>query len=298
MRTRTLLLTLLLTLSAPLLATPVFAQADLDLKWDLQVSAERIHQTFDNGDADLDTLTFTPAMTLGDFSLTATVPWQHIDGTYFVNTVYPALVNACAWLNSLSNLRKLSLIRQGKLTLEQVQYCNGNAGVESATLDDSVEGAGDIELFANYFLPPLSGYASASLGLGYKFDNGDWETGLGSGTRDLFTEAALLLQGERLHLLLTLAYDRIEANATGLDLNDYGYGSIDAGWQCLDTLTLGLEYHYQQAITDLIGDLDYFTGYGDLQLGKRWTMRLFVTDYRGAEGYPEEEIGARLSWQF
>lgn len=294
MSARTLLPGLLLSPTSLLFTTHLCAQPE----WDLQLSAERLHQSFADGDADLDTVTFTPSVSVGDFSLTATVPWQHIDGTYFVNTVYPALVNACSYLNSLSNLTKLRLIRQGRLTLEQVQYCNQNAGVETSTLDDSVAGAGDIELLASYFLPPLSENASTSMGLGYKFDNGDVDKGLGSGTRDVFTEAALLLQGERLHLLLTLGYDWVQSDASGLDLQDYGYASLDAGWQLFEPFTLGVEYHYQQAVTELLSDLDYVTGYGNLTLGDHVSVRLSATDYRNADGYPDKEIGASLAWQF
>lgn len=294
MSARTLLSGLLLSLTSILFTTHLCAQPE----WDLQLSAERLHQSFADGDADLDTVTFTPSVSVGNFSLTATVPWQHIDGTYFVNTVYPALVNACSYLNSLSNLTKLRLIRQGRLTLEQVQYCNQNAGVETSTLNDSVEGAGDIELLASYFLPPLSEHASTSVGLGYKFDNGDVDEGLGSGTRDVFAETALLLQGERLHLLLTLGYDWVQSDDSGLDLQDYGYAALDTGWRLFEPFILGIEYHYQQAVTDLVGDLDYLTGYGELALGEHWRARLSVTDYRNADGYPEEEIGGSLAWQF
>ncbi|HEX4937571.1 MAG TPA: hypothetical protein VFX11_02790 [Candidatus Kapabacteria bacterium] len=267
--------------------------------WDLLLSAEHIHQEFDTSDADLDTLTFSPAVSLGSFSLSASLPWQKVSGVFFLDIARPNVASLCSLVQGLTPLQKLRLVRNGTLTLAQLQYCNQYSGeVTSIEEKDSATGAGDIELFASYYLPPLTDTTSASLGLGYKHDNGDADSGLGTGTRDLFAETALQLQPGPLRLLLTLGHNWLQHNDTGLALNDYGYGSLDAGVLLLQRLTLGIEYHYQQAGTDVTEDLDYLVWYGELDLPAGWGGRLFLTDYLDADNLPREEFGGSLSWHF
>ena len=267
--------------------------------WDMLLSAEHIHQEFDASDADLDTLTFAPTVSLGSFSLSASVPWQKVSGVFFLDVAHPNVASLCSLVQGLTPLQKLRLVRDGTLTLAQLQYCNQYSGeVTTIEEEDSATGAGDIELFASYYLPPLADMASASLGLGYKHDNGDADSGLGTGTRDLYAETALLVQTGPLRLLLTLGYDWLQHNDTGLALNDYGYGSLDASVLLLQALTLGVEYHFQQASTDVTDDLDYLVWYGELDLPAGWGGRLFLTDYLDADNLPREEFGGSLSWHF
>lgn len=285
-----LIIATLISISDPLYAeTPV---------WDLLLSAEHIHQEFESSDADLDTFIFAPAVSLGSFSLSASLPWQKVSGVFFLDVARPNVASLCSLLQGLTPLQKLRLVRAGTVTPEQVQYCNNFSGDINAIVEDSATGAGDIELFASYYLPPLTDLASASLGLGYKHDNGDVNSGLGTGTRDLYAETALLVQTGPVRVLLTLGYDWLQHNDTGLALNDYGYGSLDAGILLLEQLTLGIEYHYQQASTDIIDDLDYLVWYGELDLPAGWSGRLFLTNYLNADNLPREEFGGSLLWQF
>lgn len=285
-----LIIATLISISDPLHAeTPV---------WDLLLSAEHIHQEFESSDADLDIFTFAPAVSLGSFSLSASLPWQKVSGVFFLDVARPNVASLCSLLQGLTPMQKLRLARDGTVTLAQVQYCNNFSGDINAIVEDSATGAGDIELFASYYLPPLMNLAGASLGLGYKHDNGDVNSGLGTGTRDLYAETALLVQTGPVRVLLTLGYDWLQHNDTGLALNDYGYGSLDTGVLLLQQLTLGIEYHYQQASTDVIDDLDYLVWYGELDLPAGWSGRLFLTNYLNADNLPREEFGGSLLWQF
>lgn len=275
---------------------PAFADTD----WNLALEAERIHQSFGDGDADIDTVTLSPSLHVGNWSLVATIPWQHIDGSYFVNNAYPNLEYICSAINGLTPAQKLLLIYRGSLTTDQVQYCSNTGGIESLTLEDSVEGFNDIELFANYYLPVFNDQITGTAGIGYKHDNGDVDLGLGTGTRDLLVETSWLFDVAPVSMLLTLGYEHIlqDNTAIDVDINDYAYASLDGRWQLLDLAAIGVEYHYQQASADVLDDLDYLVYYLNLGRGSGWGARLFMTDYQNAKGYPDDEIGGSLSYTF
>lgn len=269
-----------------------------DVEWDFTVEAERVEQSFDDGDSTIDTVTLAPALHVGDWSFSLSAPWQQVDGSYFVNNAYPNLEYLCSQINGLTALQKWLLYQNGTLTPQQIQYCNQTGGVESVTLQDEVDGWNDIEVFASYFLPLPSDAFSAALGVGYKHDNGDAEAGLGTGTRDLFAEANGWWRAGAVVIGLTLGYEHLLENSTSIELNDYGYTSLDARWQVRDWVAPGVEYHYQQANADVLDDLDYFTYYVRVGRSSGLGARLFITDYRDATGYPEEEFGGSLSYSF
>ena len=269
-----------------------------EVEWDFTVEAERVEQSFEDGDSTIDTFTLAPALHVGDWSFSLSAPWQQVDGSYFVNNAYPNLEYVCSQINSLTALQKWLLYQNGTLTPQQIQYCNQTGGVESVTLQDSVDGWNDIEIFASYFLPLFSDVFSAAVGLGYKHDNGDAEAGLGTGTRDLFAEANGWWHLGKVVIGLTLGYEHLLENSTSIALEDYGYTSLDARWQLHELVAPGVEYHYQQANADVLDDLDYFTYYVRVGRSSGLGARLFITDYRDATGYPEEEFGGSLSYSF
>ena len=264
----------------------------------LQIEAKRVHQSFDAGDSDIDTVTLSPSVSIGYWTLSASASWQHVDGEYFIDNRYPNLAYACNRVNSLSPAAQQFLINRGRLTQQQVQYCADTGGVESATLEDSIQGWNDIEVFANYYLSPLNDYVSGTLGIGYKHDNADYNEGLGTGTRDIFIESGWLLAKGPVSVLATIGYEFILNNETANDLNDYGYVSADARWQFHEVIAAGVEYHYLQASADVLDDLDYAVAYLQLGDGNGWLARLSYTDYLDRTGYPESEYGASLSYLF
>jgi len=267
-------------------------------EWQMTVDAEHIEQSFEDGDATLDTITLAPALHLQDWSFYLTIPWQKIDGTVFINNAYPNLAYICGQINSLTPMQILYLIRHDKLTLQQVQYCDSTGGMVSEELQDQATGLSDLELFASYYLPQFSNSLSGTAGLGYKHDNGDAEKGLGTGTRNLYAETSWLLQGNTVGLILTLGYEHLLKNDTDIDYQDYGYGSAELYWRPVEIVTLGAEYHYQQAVADVLDDFDYQVLYLAFGPGSGFGARLFTTIYPDETGYPDKEVGANISYTF
>ena len=263
-----------------------------------RIEAERTHQSFDEGDADIDTVTLAPSVDINNWTLSASLPWQHIDGSYFVNNLYPNLTYLCNQLQDLSGAEKVRLLQRGQITAKQVYTCNQTGGVISGTQSESVNGFSDLELFANYFLAPLSESVSGSVGIGYKHDNGDVETGLGTGTRDLFAETTWLFQRGTFSVLSTLGYQFVLQNNTDFDMRDYAYAAIDGRWQWRDFLALGAAYHYLQANAETLDDLDYLVWYVGVGRISGWGLRLEVTDYRDATGYPDKQLSGSVSYRF
>lgn len=265
------------------------------VQWQTVVDAEYAEQSFDVGDADLYTLTVSPAVHTGQWTFSATLPWQKVEGTYFVNIRNSNLALGCAQLSRLSGLQRLILLNRGIISADQLSACNEEA---TATTRDSVSGLGDIELFANRYLSPLADQLSGSVGMGYKLDTGDDKEGLGTGTQNIFLETSWLYDRQALSVLFTLGYEFLLSNDTDLDLQDYGYMATDLRWHATDIMVVGGEYQYQQSSLDGLDDVDFITGYVQFGRATGWGVRLFVTDYLGGEGLPDQEIGGNLSYVF
>jgi hypothetical protein len=272
--------------------------------WDMQISAERIQQSFSGsdeeqqGDADIDTITLSPGWQTQNWSITLSLPWQQIEGRYFINNVYPNIAFTCSQINSLSNVQKLILVRQSAVTLDQVQYCSDTGGKTSSTIQDSVSGWYDIEVFSNYYLPLNSDLINISAGIGYQHDNGNEDKGLGNGARQLFAETAWYIRRPSFNLGLRLGYYHVIKNNSTIDLQDYGYGSMNAGWHILNNLTLSAEYHYQQSNNYFFNDYDYLTYNLYLQITDHWATQAFITDYLNQTGFPDQELGGSISYYF
>ena len=274
-----------------LLATFV-SRVQAEPQWSLLVKGERDHQEFSSDNADIDTLTLQPSVVDGNWSVSATLPWQRIDGTVFVNKQYSSL----SAYPKLSSICSSGVDLSGNQILEKI--CNNSSKVVTVSQDSTTSGWGDFEIFANYVFPVNWQHVNTSLGAGYKHDNGDDSTGLGTGTQDVYAENAWLVSVSPLSFLLTLGYNHIVHDSTGLDLKDHAYYGLDSRWQFADWAALGVEYDYQQSNSDLFDDYDYYTGYLRLGRPKGWGGRLFVIDYHGQDGFPDQEYGASLSYLF
>lgn len=290
MKTSSLFLTPILCLA---IALPAVAGA---VEGQLLIDAESVDQSFAYGDADIDAVTVTPTLSVDNWSLSLSVPWLHIEGRYFVNNRFPNLAYLCNQLTTLSPAAVLFLISRDVITPAQVAYCNQQTG----TIDDiasSYEGLGDIDLFSQYLLPPLTDSFSGSIGLGYKHDNGEYEEGLGTGTRELYLESGWLWFVGPVEVMTTVGYQFVVSNDTPVDLQDYAYGSLDLRWRLAQLITAGATWHYLQANAEILDDLDYVDWYIELGRYRGVSLRLMVTDY-DEQGYPEEEYSANLSYRF
>ncbi|RLT99987.1 MAG: hypothetical protein D9N11_13500 [Ketobacter sp.] len=262
------------------------------------VSGERIEQSFDFGvdesDATIGTITLAPGFAWGDWHVSASLPWQSIDGEYFFNNLYPNLAQTCNRINQLTPLQKFLLVRNTQLTQESLDYCAETGGVESASVEDSISGWNDIEIFANYFIPAGSTWLAGSVGFGYQHDNGDEYEGLGNGARQLFTETTWMASSRLLSLSATLGYYFIVEDNSAIGLKDHGYGSLDGRLYLGEHVELGISYFYQQTDNDVFDDYDYLTYSSTFILGKHWSARLFISDYQNEPGLPDEEFGGSI----
>lgn len=92
-------LALCTTLSAQL--TYAQPQKESVVDWGMDLRIQREHQRFDNSDAELNTLSLQPYMQVGHWDISLNLPWQQIDGDYFVNGFQPTPSRICERLSAL-----------------------------------------------------------------------------------------------------------------------------------------------------------------------------------------------------
>lgn len=269
-----------------------------DIDTDLMISAERTHQSFEDGSTDIDSVSLSPTLNVGYWSLSALLEWQKIKGVYFVNQRFPNLPSLCQRVSSLAPASQDFLVRRDRLTQEQIDNCNLLTLNPDMAIEDSSEGMTDAELFANYYLPPLTDNVGGSLGVGYKHDNGDSGKRLGTGTREAFVETSWLFTSGRVSLLSTLGYQTVLKDSTAYDLSDYGYGSLDLNLEVMEAFAVGVTYSYIEANTEVLGDLDYLDWYMELGAWHGFSARLSFRDYRNEPDYPDEDISASINYRF
>ena len=271
----------------------------------LNIGWEQNFQEYENSflnsnldvNSNINTIFVSPSLRWNNWTVSASLPWQQVDGEYFINHNYPNFSAVCSTIADLSTLHQQLLLNFGDLTEQQLQFCSQVTDGRSQS-GEIASGLSDIELFANYYLPFFGGNWETSLGVGFKWDNGDEQVGLGTGTQDLFLEGSWYLEQRQFSLLAVLGYNQIVKNNTGFDYLDYGYTSLDLRLRLLSWLQPGVEYHFQQSNAGGYDDLDYVIGYLQLSNTKYWRGRLYYTDYLDQSGYPNQEYGGAVYWVF
>ncbi|RLU01884.1 hypothetical protein [Ketobacter sp.] len=267
------------------------------------VSAERIQQEFsfetDDSEATIDTLTLAPGFSWGDWHVSASLPWQAIDGVYFFNNIYPNLAHTCSQINELTPLQKWVLVRNTALNQEALDYCEETGGIESETVEDKTTGWNDIEIFANYYIPPdfiptHPNWLAGSVGIGFQFDNGDELAGLGNGAKQLFVETSWMAGNGLLSLSTTLGYYFVVDDNSAFGLQDHGYGSLDGRLALGQYFELGARYDYRQTDNDVFDDYAYLTYSLHFFAGQHWGGQAYLSDYDDDTGFPDEEYGLYL----
>lgn len=276
--------------------TPAFAKSE----WNFKVSAERTEQRFetetDKGEATLNTVLLSPSYSLGSWQISLTLPWQSIEGSYFFNNVYPNVAFTCNQINALTAPQKIVLVRNTSLTADDVRFCAQTGGVQSESVQESISGWNDVEVFVNYLIPYGSNWLIGSLGFGYQHDNGDVQAGLGNGIKQTFLESTWFAEAGVANLSVTMGYNFIIENNSGVARFDNGYAALDGRMHLGSVLDLGLGYHFQQSSTEQFDDYDYLMYSVYCYMGTHWTGQLYVTDYRDGAEFPDREVGLYLSW--
>jgi hypothetical protein len=281
----------------PLIFTPL-AGAE-GIVGGVDISVEHQRQQFENSSAEIETVTLLPYLQFGDWELALDLPWQQIEGEYFVNGRYPALASFCEGVSALTPLQQLQSIRNGALTARQIYFCNNNPDLAGSRVESSVSGFGDATLSLGYAVPlDAAAHWFGSATLGYKHDNGDFDAGLGSASRDLLGELALLMNRGRFNAVVSAGYVTILADESGFDYDDYAYGAVDLGVQLLRELTIGGRYDFQQSSVDGFDDIESATAYLRWRPFEMLNLRVYNTEYLDVDGYPEREYGGAVSLQF
>lgn len=272
--------------------------AQEEKNWGADFSVSTQHQEYELVSADMQSLRFSPYFQTGNWAFSATLPWMKIDGDYFINGSVPRIVSFCSRLQDTSPLVIQRLINRGRITPEQVARCN-QINDRLDEMEESQSGMGDISLSANY----LWQWGTAetwwtSLGLEYKADNGDVETGIGSGSRDTSLSLGVGYQGEKWSNHLDASFTSVSATDSPYEIEDYSSFSAGIAYLFWGSVTWGLDYQFEQAYLVAGEEVKYFSTYLDWAISDAWSLRLNVSDYDDAPEYPQTEYGVDLTFSF
>ena len=273
-----------------------FAQDEKN--WGADFSVNTQHQEYELVSADMQSLTLSPYFQTGNWTFSATLPWMKIDGDYFINGSVPRVVSLCGRLKDTSPLVIQRLINRGRITPEQVARCNQfNDRLDE--MEESQSGVGDISLSANY----LWQWGSAenwwtSLGLEYKADNGDVETGIGSGSRDTSLSIGVGYQGEKWSNHLDASFTSVSATDSPYEIEDYSSFGAGIAYLFWGSVTLGLDYQFEHAYIADGQDVKYFSFFGDWAISDAWSLRLSANEYDDVPEYPQAEFSVDLLYSF
>lgn len=272
------------------------------IEFGFDIGVDRAHQTFENSDADLTTVSFAPRLSAGNWELSLDLPWQHAEGEYFVNGNYPPEVNYfCRNLVDQVNgaPRYLNYLLDNPALRAAQRYADCQAVIGTDSVDDSVSGIGDATLLLRYGLPlDGEGIWLLSVAGGYKFDNGDHEKNLGSGTRNTLLEATLGASYRRFTGSVTAGYAWIDATDNDFAEAHYGYALVDAGIRLLDRVTLGCSWSSDESYFVDGETIEKITVYARVKPFERIGIKVYASDYGDTLGYPDAEYGASLYYSY
>lgn len=267
-------------------------------------SASREHQEFEFTDADMTSLFFMPYWQINSWSFSATMPVHKKEGDYFVNGSQYLGSGFCNWLLDQTERRINFLLNRERRPLkpETLERCRTLSDEnESIELEDTQSGIGDISISANYTVTlDQAGVWWAGTSLDYKFDNGDVDTGIGSGSTDATFAFTLGSLTDTWQTQFSVGYVAVNATDTPVEIQDYAIASANIGYAINKWFTLGAEYTFDQPY--VVGDEDVknIIGYIDINFSEAWRLHVYMSDYLGEEDYfiPKNQFGASLNYSF
>lgn len=273
-------------------STTVYAEADIDFGIDVQ--AERSHQEFEDDSANVTTVDIAPYFQYGNWDFSLDAPWISADANYVNNQLPARVVAACddpsaAVAEKYPNLGPQAV---AKLAARVTAYCQ-NSGVVSS--DDTVSGMSDITAYAHYgILLDAQSIWLLSLGLGYKFDNGDADKNLGSDTRNTLLEVGLGANYGKLNASLSGGVVFVNGGDEFTE-SSYNYASLDMGISPAGWVTLGCSVDYDQSYYEFSDDVTTTTAYLKFKPWQHVRLKVYARDFGSAEGYPDREYGGSVS---
>ncbi|MAR00822.1 MAG: hypothetical protein CMI00_09860 [Oceanospirillaceae bacterium] len=230
----------------------------------------------------------SPYFIYNQWMFSAYLSVEKTSGQYLSEPQYPQLTAIC------SQPQPRGRFRFDTPALDAA--CEDALSTSSNTEDET--GLNDILLFASYDFILPDPDTGLSLGLSYTHDNGNYETGHGSGTRDLYADISGFLYIERLTLWGSLGYTHILSNSTPFELDDYGVASVGASWRAQDWLSLSTSANAQQSSVENGDGYHYFSLGLNLGKAKGLGGNLTLYKYEDNPGLPEQEISAGVSYSF
>lgn len=258
--------------------------SDLDAGIDIQL--EHAHQEFSKNSANANTVDVAPHLQYGNWDFSLDAPWVSADANY-VNNKFPSrLVTRCNKVYEFAS-------KYPRLLAKEVATCQSRGVVAS---DGTVSGMSDISAFAHYgILLDDQGIWLLSAGAGYKFDNGDVDKNLGSGTRNSMLEATLSATYGWISGAITGGYAFVEGGDAEVDSSHYDYASFDVGVTPRDWVTLGCTIDYDQSYVDVSNDVTKVTAYVKFKPWQHVRLKVYTRDYGNADGYPDREYGGSMT---
>lgn len=128
-----------------------------------------------------------------------------------------------------------------------------------------------------------------------KFDNGNVDKNLGSGTRNTMLEATLSATYGLVNGSITGGYAFVEGGDVEVDSSHYNYASLDIGISPRDWVTVGCAVDYDQSYLITADDVTKVTAYVKFKPWQHIRFKLYARDYGNAEGYPDREYGGSMT---
>ena len=277
---------------------PFNTLAQEEKNWGADFSVSTQHQEYELVSADMQNFIFSPYYQKGNWVFSGNIPWMKIDGDYFINGSAPRIVSLCSRLADTSPLIIQRLINRGRITQEQITRCDQINDVLDE-LEESQSGLGDISLSANYVWQWSSvDNMWTAFGLEYKTDNGDFEKGIGSGSRDTSMTLGIGYQGEKWSNHLDASFTRVSATDSTYEIEDYSALGAGIAYLFWERLTWGIDYQFEQAYLTGGADVKYFSTYVDWEITDAWNLRLAASDYDDLPEYPQTEYAVTLGFSF
>lgn len=262
------------------------------------MAVARQHQEFDLIDADMTSVSFLPYWQVGDWNFSAAITGYRIEGDYFVNGTQPRVVNLCNRLLDLSDTRINRLLERGRIKPETVTRCE-NLSESVSKLEETQTGLGDVSIGARYTIPlDETGVWWTATSLDYKFDNGDVDTGIGSGSTDATLAFTLGSLTDTWQTQFSVGYVAVNATDTPVEVQDYAIASANIGYAINKWVTLGAEYAFEQPYAVGYDNVKNISGYMDVSFSEAWRLHVYMSDYLGAEEYPTSELGMSLQYSY
>jgi len=302
MHRRLLAFSILFTASAgaaPIIASNVAEKVTDDLSPGVDIIMQRQHQDFGDISTNVDTIAIQPHVFFSNWDFNLYLPWQHADGEYFVNGFQPQATYLCQRLNNLSPTRTRLLQRRGRIDLNRVDTFCSSEGTAPSTQDSSESGLGDISAAAHYnFALDTSATWLLSLGIAYKWDNGDAEIGIGSGTREPSIDASLGYESGHWRASVAGGYALVYASDSNEDLDNYAFASLDVAWKALSWLAVGVAGNFEQSYVPDADDITSAALYAEFIATTYLRLTLEGRSFLDTEGFPDREYTGKVTFTF